>query len=216
MAAQLDYGYSTPKGIPGGKADISFDVVVTRMNEEADGVLKYGMAAFVGTDKGHGIKLPTSESTKADFQGVVICNANTEHDMYGHVNVRKGVAVSCMLRGRIWGRLAPGAEPSYGAKAYVAVDGDYAGCFTSQSAAYSAYVKCSAEDDGAKEVIADDGSVSGEQIKLSEVTPVASGYTPAVGDYVVSKQIHGSTLDIGADFGNEADVDNGIAIVEGI
>ena len=216
MAAQLDYGYRTPNGVPGGKVDISFDVVVTRANEEDDGVLKYGMAAFFGTNKGHGIKRPTTASTKDDFQGVVICNANTEQDMNGHVNVKKGANVSCMLRGRIWGRLAPGAEPAYHGKAYVATDGDYAGCFTSRSAAYSAYVKCGAEDDGAKQVIEDTGSVSGEQIKLSDVTPVTSGYTPSVGDYVVSKQIHGATLDIGADFGNAADVDNGIAIVEGI
>ena len=216
MAAQLDYNYGTPKGIPGGKADISFDVVVTRMNEEEDGQLKYGMAAFAGSNKGHGIKRPASGATKADFQGVVICNANTEHDMYGRVNITKGAMVSCMLRGRIWGRLAPGAEPAYGGKAYVAVDGDYAGCFTSQSAAYSVYALSTAEEEGAKEVIADDGSVSGEQIKISEITPIVPGYTPKVGDHVILKQIHGATLDIGADFGNESDVKNGIAIIEGI
>lgn len=52
MAAQLDYGYSTPKGVAGGKVDIAYDEVITRKNEEADGVLKYGMAAMVGTSKG--------------------------------------------------------------------------------------------------------------------------------------------------------------------
>ncbi len=49
------------------------------------------------------------------------------------------------------------------------------------------YAKASAADPGALEVIASSGTVSGNQIKLSDVTPVAdSGYTPQVGDYVVN------------------------------
>lgn len=216
MAAQLDYGYRTPKGVPGGKVDISFDITVTRANEEEDGILKYGMAAFVGTNKGHGIKRPTASATKDDFQGVVICNANTEQDMDGRVNVKKGANLSCMVMGRIWGRLAPGADPAYQGKAYVVTDGDYAGCFTSKSSAYKAYVKCDEADDDAKQVIDDTGSVSGEQVKLSEVTPVITGYIPAVGDYVANRQIHGATLDIGVTFGNEADTENVVAIVERI
>ena len=60
MAAQLDYGYSTPKGVTGGKVDIAYDEVITRKNEEADGVLKYGMAAMVGTSKGTGVKVPAT------------------------------------------------------------------------------------------------------------------------------------------------------------
>lgn len=30
MAAQLDYSYTTPKGVAGGKYDIAFDEVITR------------------------------------------------------------------------------------------------------------------------------------------------------------------------------------------
>ena len=73
MAAQLNYNYGTPKGVPGGKFDIAFDEVVTRKNENEDGVMK---------------------------------------------------------KGNIWGRLATGATPTYGAKAYVIPDGDEAGTFT--------------------------------------------------------------------------------------
>ena len=48
------------------------------------------------------------------------------------------------------------------------------------------YTKAKATDDGALEVIADTGTpTAGKQIKLSEVTPAASGYTAAVGDFVV-------------------------------
>lgn len=214
MAAQLDYGYRIPKGIPGGKADIGFDAVVTRKNEEEDGVLKYGMAVVEGTEKGHTIKLPVSASTKANFQGVVIANANTEQDMEGHVHVRKNAAVSCMLRGRMWGRLAPGAEPAYGGDALIVKDGDYAGCFTSQSSGYTAYVKVDQGTADAKLVVADDDSPEGTEVKLSTVTPCA-GFTPAVGDYVLSKKLYEAPLDAGVKFGNESDVDNGIAIVEG-
>lgn len=48
------------------------------------------------------------------------------------------------------------------------------------------YTKAKATDDGALEVIADTGTpTAGKQIKVSEVTPAASGYTAAVGDFVV-------------------------------
>ena len=55
MAAQLNYNYGTPKGVPGGKFDIAFDEVATRKNENEDGVMKYGLAVAVGTDAGNSI-----------------------------------------------------------------------------------------------------------------------------------------------------------------
>lgn len=216
MPAQLDYGYSIPKGVPGGKADLNrFEMVNTRSNEEPDGSLKFGMAVFTGKEKGYSVRKPVSGDDKSKFEGVVIAHANTEHDLDGIVNVREGKILSVMRRGRIWARISPECVPEYDKTAYVVADGDYAGCFTEQSAAYTAYLPCSADDEGAKEVIADTGSVSGEQIKVSEVKPVLPGYTPAVGDYVVSKQIHGATVDVGVKFGKYSDTANGIAIIEG-
>lgn len=48
------------------------------------------------------------------------------------------------------------------------------------------YVKAKATDTGALEVIADTGTLmAGKQIKVSEVTPPVTGYTPTAGDYVV-------------------------------
>ena len=79
MAAQLDYGYSTPKGVAGGKVDIAYDEVITRKNEEADGVLKYGMAAMIGTSKGTGVKVPVTGATADQIEGIVLHAANTEH-----------------------------------------------------------------------------------------------------------------------------------------
>ena len=213
MAAQIDYSYSTRKALPGAKADIRFDEVVTRRNEEADGVLEYGMAVQVGATPGVTVKVPVSGATAAQIDGVVMRVANTEEDKNGTLIVPGGAALGILKAGRIWARLASDAVPEYGKAAYVVTDGNEAGYFTSASSAASVYVKCASTDSGAKEVVADDTeSPTSGQIKVAAVTPVQSGYTPAVGDYVVSEQIHGATLDIGASFGNEAE--DGIAIIE--
>ena len=215
MAAQLKYSYDTPKGVPGGKVDISFDNVDTRTNEEADGVLKYGMAVQTGTYPGTTVKVPTSGATKSAIEGVALSLPNTEQDMQGNVVVRNGATIGVMRWGKVWGRLASDAVPVSGQTAYVVVDGEEAGSFTSASEAASVYVKCASTDSGAKEVVADDtASPTSDQIKVAAVTPVQNGYSPAVGDYVLSKQIHGATLDAGIVFGNQTDADNGIAIVE--
>lgn len=130
MAAQLDYSYSTPKGVPGGKFDIAFDEVVTRRNEAADGVLKFGMAAAVGTNKGTDVTVPSSGTTAAQIEGIVIYHPNTEQDMGGKVVVKNNASVGIMRKGHIWGRIAADITPAYGETAYVAVSGDDAGAFT--------------------------------------------------------------------------------------
>ena len=133
MAAQMNYNYSTPKGVAGSKADITMvDEVVTRMNEEADGTLKYGMVAMVGTTPGHNVKVANG-ATKAQIEGVVLCAANTEQDRDGKVVVRQNSSVGIMRKGHVWGRLANGVTPTYGATAYVVVTGDDAGTFTTAS-----------------------------------------------------------------------------------
>lgn len=130
MAAQMNYNYGTPKGVPGGKFDIAFDEVITRQNEEADGILKYGMAAMVGTNAGHTVKVPVAGTTADKIEGIVLHAANTEQDMKGKVNVAKGASVGIVTKGKVWGRLADADAPTYGAKAYVVISGDDAGCFT--------------------------------------------------------------------------------------
>lgn len=212
MAAQMNYNYGTPKGVPGGKTDISFDEVITRNNEAEDGVLKFGMAAAVGAAPGTGVTVPGTGTTAEKIEGIVLYHPNTEQDMKGNVVIRKGVSLGIMRKGHIWGRTASDAVPVYGSKAYVVIDGDEAGMFTSASAAANVYEICEAGTSGAKEVVADDtASPTASQIKVSAVTPVAGGSKPSVGDYVVSKQLHGATIDIGATFGNETD--DGIAII---
>lgn len=212
MAAQLNYDYGTAKGVPGGKFDIAYDEVVTRKNEEENGVLKYGMAAMAGTSAGVTVKVPATGATLAQFEGVVLAAANTEQDMDGVVLVKKGTSVGVMKKGKVWGRTAEGCEATYGASALVVVDGDEAGSFTNKTAAYAYYMESEESADNALEVVEDStSSPTSTQIKLSAVTPVADGYEPAVGDYVVNHQVHGTPLEVGATFGTESD--EGIEVI---
>lgn len=126
----MNYNYGTPKGVPGGKVDIAFDEVITRRNEAEDGVLKFGMAAAVGTAPGSGVTVPGADTTAEKIEGVVLYHPNTEQDMKGNVVIKNGVSVGIMRKGHIWGRTAEGVTPAYGEKAYVSVTGDDAGTFT--------------------------------------------------------------------------------------
>lgn len=209
MAAQLNYGFSTPKGVAGGKVDLADDIVISRTIEAEDGALKFGMAVAIGTNAGDGIKMVSSSTSAKNVEGVLLHAANTEQDMNGKVVIKQGTTQSVMKKGHVWGRLSSDAVHQYGEKAYVVVDGDEAGSFTHTSAAATVYVACDSTTSGAKEVVADDTETpTASQIKVSEVTP---GYVPEVGEYVVSKQVHGTTIDIGAKFGNATD--DGIAII---
>lgn len=130
MAAQKDYRYSTPKGVPGGKVDIAFDEVVTRINEAEDGALKFGMAAVVGSSPGHNVTVPGTGATAGGFDGVVLHHPNTEHGQDGVVRIKKDATVGIMRKGHVWARTADGITPAYGEKAYVCITGDDAGAFT--------------------------------------------------------------------------------------
>jgi hypothetical protein len=156
MAAQTNYSYSTPKGNPGEKYDISYDEVITRKNEEEDGVLKYGMAAQIGTAAGIGVKVPTTGATADDIEGIVLRAADTEQDMKGRVIVPNGVAVGILKKGKVWGRLATGTTPSYGKPAYVVIGGDEAGYFT-------------ASKDGNVDIGAKFGNASDDGIAVIEI-----------------------------------------------
>lgn len=133
MAAQTNYNYGTPKGVAGGKFDIAFDEVVTRKNEEQNGIMKFGMAVAVGTSAGKTVKVPTAGTTAEQIEGIAIALPNTEQDMQGNVVVRQNTSLSIMKKGNIWGRLASGITPAYGSAAYVVVSGDDAGTFTTAS-----------------------------------------------------------------------------------
>lgn len=130
MAAQLNYGFSTPKGVAGGKVDLADDIVISRTVEAEDGAFKFGMAVAIGTNAGDGIKMVSSSTAAKDVEGVLLHAANTEQDMNGKVVIKKGTTQSVMKKGHVWGRLAADAEATYKQPAYVVASGDDAGCFT--------------------------------------------------------------------------------------
>ncbi len=211
MAAQTSYNFGFAKGVVGGLFDLSAHDIPTRQAEEN---LTFGLGVVKGTNAGVDVKKPTSSSQNADFEGVVVHNSvMTELDMDNNLGIKAKRTVGCLVSGKIWAPLAPGAVPSYKSKAYLVKDGDYAGYFTSQSSAYSVYEECKSTDTGAKLIVADSATPDTDEIKLSDVMSVAGGYIPKVGDYVKSMQIHGVVLDVGAVFGTAADTDNGIAVI---
>lgn len=132
MATQLDYGYSMSKGVPGGKYDLSLDEVITRTNEEEDGVLKFGMVVMVGTTPGTTVKVPVDGVTLGKIEGIVLHAENTEQDRKGHVVVANNASVGIMRYGKIWARVAENVTPVYGDSLYVVVSGDDAGVLSNE------------------------------------------------------------------------------------
>lgn len=134
MSAQTKYGYSTPVGAAGGIVDVAPHQIDTFLNEEENGVLKFGVGVVQGSKPGVNIALPVKTSTIAKFAGITTNNRTTEYDLEGKLSVRKGSAVGVMRYGKVYGRVAEGIEPAYGDSVYLIVDGDEAGCFTNAAA----------------------------------------------------------------------------------
>lgn len=128
MSAQTVYKFGTAFGAAGGIVDLVPHAIDTFLNEEETGVMKFGMAVVDGTNAGTGIVLPTSADDK--FEGITVNNRTTEYDLDGNIRIVKGVAMGVMRYGKIYGRLAEGAEPSYGAPVYVVVEGNDKGCLS--------------------------------------------------------------------------------------
>ena len=131
MSVQTRYGYATPIGAAGGIVDLAPYAVDTFLNEEENGVMKFGMGVVQGSKPGVNIALPDTDSSADIFEGVTTNNRTTEYDMDGNLAVRKGVGIGVMRYGRIYVRVETGDEPAYGDPLYLITDGDEAGCFTS-------------------------------------------------------------------------------------
>ena len=130
MSAQNRYGYSTPIGSAGGIVDLAPYAIDTFLNEEENGVMKFGLGVVKGSNPGVNIALPTEAATAGDFEGITTNNRTTEYDMDGNLAIRKGVSVGVMRYGRIYGRVVDGVEIAYGDPVYLITSGDNAGMFT--------------------------------------------------------------------------------------
>lgn len=141
MSVQTRYTYSTPIGAAGGIVDLAAHVIDTFLNEEASGVLKFGVGVVQGSKPGTNVALPTSEATAEVFEGIVTNNRTTEYDLEGNIHVRNGAAVGVMRYGKIYGRVSDGVEPEYGDAVYLITDGDEAGCFTNAEGVSTVAIK---------------------------------------------------------------------------
>lgn len=130
MSAQTTYNFSSPIGSPGGLVDLAPHAIDTFLNGENTGVLKFGVGVVQGATPGTDIKLPTSTSTAAKFEGITVNNRTTEYDVEGKAHLRKGKATGVLKYGRIYARVAADAAPAYGDALYLIPTGDEAGYFT--------------------------------------------------------------------------------------
>lgn len=163
MSAQTRYGYSTPIGAAGGIVDLAPYAIDTFLNEEENGVLKFGTGVVQGSKPGINIALPTADATADVFEGIATNNRTTEYDMDGKLAVRKGASVGVMRYGKIYGRVAEGVEPTYGDPVYLIVSGDEAGYFTNTAASAGG---SSTGDDSTGDDSATEGSTAASTIAI--------------------------------------------------
>lgn len=130
MSVQTSYGYSTPRGIPGGLYDQSPYVIDTRLNEAANGKLLFGMGVMYGTTPGVNINLPATGATAAKFEGIIVNGFTQQHDLEGNVSLMSNQSVGVLKQGRIYARLANDVEPAYGDTVHLIISGENAGLFT--------------------------------------------------------------------------------------
>lgn len=132
MAAQTSYGFGFPKGIAGGLFDLSAHEVATRQAESAG--LSFGIGVVTGANKGIDVKVPSSGSTAADFEGVIVHNSvMVEMDMENKVKIGDKRTVGCLHHGKIWVKTGSKAAPAYREKVYLITSGNEAGMFTTAS-----------------------------------------------------------------------------------
>lgn len=131
MSAQLSYNFGTPFGAAGGIVDLAPYEIDTYLNEEATGVMGFGMAAAQGTTAGTFVKLPAAST--AVIEGITVNNRSTEYDLDGNLRIINKAAIGVMRYGRVYGKLATNVTPAFGDAVYVVYSGDDKGCFTTSS-----------------------------------------------------------------------------------
>jgi hypothetical protein len=131
---QTNYGYSSQRNVPGGLADSSPRSTVSRANGETSPLaVKFGYGVVQGDVPGTDVKLPTSASTAAQFEGIVLSDM-AEHDLDGMIRNNPTRVLGVLEWGRVWVRVPEGLTITYGEKAYLAISGADAGKFTNESA----------------------------------------------------------------------------------
>ncbi len=135
MSAQTRYGYPMPIGAAGGIVDTAPYAIVSRLNDEDSGTMKFGIGVVQGAKPGSSVAIPKAAATAAKFEGITVNDHHTEHDLEGALNIRKSAAIGVMTYGRVYARVAAGVTPAYGDSLYLITSGDEVGCLTNAAAA---------------------------------------------------------------------------------
>lgn len=131
--SQLAYNFFTHKGSAGGILDLAPYEVNAFVNEEANGLMQFGMGVVGGTDPEKQVALPDTDSVPADFYGIVTNRRTTERNIDGTMDVKNKKEVGVMRWGRIYARVAEDTTVAYGDPVYLIVSGDDVGCFTNEA-----------------------------------------------------------------------------------
>lgn len=133
MSVQTSYNFNTAHGVAGGLYDISPYTIDARTNEAANDKLRFGFGVVDGTVPGKQVNLPTADSKKENFEGIVVNSHAHEQNFYGEVKIRSNETVGVLKDGRAYVRIAPDSDPQYGDAVYLVTDGEYAGYFTTEA-----------------------------------------------------------------------------------
>jgi hypothetical protein len=130
---QTNYGFSSQRGVPGGLVDSSPRSTLSRANGETSPLaVQFGYGVVQGDMPGTDIKLPTTASTAAQFEGIVLSDM-AEHDLDGAVRNNSTRVLGIMEWGRAWVRVPDGLTVTYGDKAYLITSGADVGRFTNEA-----------------------------------------------------------------------------------
>lgn len=131
--AQTSYNFYTNLGEAGGIADISPKAIVSRANGETGTAMAYGLGVVTGTAAGKEVVLPTSSSTAATFEGVVVNDRIHEQSMAGAVVINPKDTLGVMTWGRVWAQVKASLTIGFGDALYLIVSGANAGKFSNVS-----------------------------------------------------------------------------------
>ena len=127
---QTNYGFESQRGVPGGLVDSSLRDIISRANgETSHTAIMHGLGVVCGNNPGDDVVLPTTDSSPALFEGVVMTGI-TERDIDGDVRINPTKMLNILAWGKVWVRVPDNITVSYGDKAFLIVTGSDTGKFT--------------------------------------------------------------------------------------
>ena len=104
MSAQTTYNFATASGVIGGIYDLSPKRIITLINNEENGAMKFGVPV-IANDKGE-VSAPrayvATKDTVDRIIGISVNNRTTEMDRDGNSEILKGAPIGVMMQGTIW------------------------------------------------------------------------------------------------------------------